>query len=133
MSIIKGKEVLNKSEVKEKIGYLSVNLSPEQWGLVKKKQLKIEEIYSNQEKIYKDRKGQTRLDLRLSKNNETVNIKVVGEDNINEILDLFEEVTTLYTRVKYEEVYMKGRTLLELELIDNVTDKEEEEEDNPFN
>lgn len=126
MSLIKGKEVLNKTEVKEQTGYLSVNLNPEQWKLVKSKTLKIDEIDSNVDKVYFDRQGNERLDLRLSLNNKSTNIKVIGEENIHEIIELFEEVETVYCKATYEQVYMKGRRLLDLELLDYDSDEDEQ-------
>lgn len=126
MSIVKRKEVLNKTEVKEQIGYLSVNLSPEQWKLVKAKALKIDEIDSNVDKVYTDKQGNERLDMRLSLNNKSTNIKVIGEENIHEIIELFEEVETVYCKVKYEQVYMKGRRMLDLELLDYDSNEDEQ-------
>lgn len=129
MSIVKGKEILNKSEVKTQKGYLSVNLSPEQWKLVKSNKLKVDDIVDNSDKVYQDKTGEQRLDMRLSINNKTTNIKVLGNEKIEEILELFEEIDTVYADVKYEQIYMKGRKLIDLELLDYDTGTTEDEAD----
>lgn len=129
MSIVKGKEILNKSEVKTQKGYLSVNLSPEQWKLVKSNQIKVDDIVDNSDKVYQDKTGEQRLDMRLSINNKTTNIKVLGNEKIDEILELFEEIDTVYADVKYEQIYMKGRKLIDLELLDYDTGTTEDEAD----
>lgn len=129
MSIVKGKEILNKTEEKTKTGYLSVNLSPEQWKLVKSNKLKVDDIVDNSDKVYTDRSGEQRLDMRLSIKNKTTNIKVLGNEQIAEILELFEEIDTVYAEVKYEQVYMKGRKLIDLELLDYDSATNEDDED----
>lgn len=128
MSIVKGKEILNKSEVKKQIGYLSVNLSPRQWKLVKNNKLKVSDIVDNSDKVYQDKTGEQRLDMRLSISNETTNIKVLGNEQIEEVLELFAEIDTVYADVKYEQVYMRGRKLIDLELLDYNRDTNEDDD-----
>ncbi len=132
MSLVKGKEVLNKKEEKTQIGYLSINLSPEQWKLVKQKKIKVDEIVNNDDKIFVDKDGNNRLDMRLSLNNKSTNIKVLGDENIKEIIELFEEIETVYCRVTYEQIYMKGRRLIDLEILEYDTDKNDNEEEELF-
>ncbi len=132
MSLVKGKEVLNKKEEKTQIGYLSINLSPEQWKLVKQKKIKVDEIVNNNDKIFVDKDGNNRLDMRLSLNNKSTNIKVLGDENIKEIIELFEEIETVYCRVTYEQIYMKGRRLIDLEILEYDTDKNDNEEEELF-
>lgn len=132
MSLVKGKEVLNKKEEKTQIGYLSINLSPEQWKLVKQKKIKVDEIVNNDDKIFVDKDGNNRLDMRLSLNNKSTNIKVLGDENIKEIIELFEEIETVYCRVTYEQIYMKGRRLIDLEILEYDIDKNDNEEEELF-
>lgn len=122
MSLVKGKEVLNKTEIKTQTGYLSINLSPEQWKQVKQKKIKLEEINNNSDKVYVDKEGNKRLDMRLSLNSKSTNIKVLEQENIEEILELFSEIETVYCKVTYEQIYMKGRRLIDLEILEYDTE-----------
>lgn len=118
MSIIKGKELMDKIETKERVGYLSINLNPDQWKLVRSGHQKVDDFKDNQEKVYLDKNNNNRLDLRLSIDDESVTIAVIGEENISEIVELFNELNTVYAKVTYEQIYMKGRTLKGLEILD---------------
>lgn len=113
---IKGKEVISTVEIKKVQGYIQTNFNPTQWKDIRSKKIKPEDIKSNQEKVYQEKSGEPRLDLSVQIGKESRTIKVVGEENVQEFLDLFDSVDRVYGTITYEQTYMKGRKYIDLEL-----------------
>lgn len=108
------------TEIKSKKGYLSINFSPEQRKLIKNKEVYLNEIGRNSDKIYVDKDGNNQLDMQLTLKNKCINLKVIGENHIHKIIELFEEVEAIYCKVIYEQSNMKNRKLINIETLNYV-------------
>ncbi|WOO88725.1 hypothetical protein R2F61_07515 [Mollicutes bacterium LVI A0078] len=117
---IKGREVVNTIETKEVEGYIQATFSPKQWSDIRSEKIKSEDITTVEQKVYRDKKGVTTLDLNVKQDEKdggkSIKVKVVGDEDVTDFLGLFNSVDRVFGVLTYEQEYMKGRKYIDLDL-----------------